>query len=464
MPDSTKPEDQKSAAGRRCTATAEPAAPSPEGGVSRRSMLTAGALAVATLASTDAAAQRKAPAVAKNAVAGRRFRAFVRHGTTSSIEELRLRELNPRHVLVRTKASCGCYTMTRSVLGNNAVDAPFIPNHSGFGVVEAVGEQVHRVRVGDRVLVCGTPQCGQCYHCLHGHPEACNYLNSQVFNAPVADMADRTGVLQQGAIGGLSELMVALEEYCIPAFTDLPDDQLALLGDTLAAGLASTMTYAPVEGGSNVVIFGAGPIGLAAVQGARSRSAGQIIVVEPIAYRRKKALDLGATTVFDPNEHTDTLVQRIRELCYGPTDRWDAGGRFGPGYRYGGADFVIEGSGGDLFPPTVEKGPDPTGLLAIRQAWEVTTGGGHITLLGGGQQGEVSFPTPRFCLSTRSIHGGQMGGMHPMRDTPRFVTMMERGSVDAATMITGRYPMERIVEGFQKVADRTELGAVFTFG
>jgi S-(hydroxymethyl)glutathione dehydrogenase / alcohol dehydrogenase len=442
---------------------AEPAARNTRGGLSRRSMLQAGALAAATFASGQAAAQRRAPAVATGTVAGRRFRAFVRHGVTSSIEDLRLRELGPRQVLVRTKASCGCYTITRSVLGQNAVDNPFIPNHSGFGVVEAVGGEVHRMRVGDRVLVCGTPECGQCYQCLHGHPEACNYLNSQLFNAPIADMADGTGVLQQGAIGGLSEIMVALEEYCIPVFTDLPDDQLALLGDTLAAGLSSTMTYAPVEAGSNVVIFGAGPIGLGAVQGARSHSAGQIIVVEPIAYRRQKALDLGATTVLDPNVDTDTLVQHIREMCYGPTDRFDAGGRYGPGYRYGGADFVIEGSGGDLFPPAVEKGPDPTGLLAIRQAWEVTTGGGHLTLLAAGQQGEISFPTTRFCLSTRSIHGGQMGGMHPMRDTPRYVTMMERGTVDAATMITGRYPLEGIVEGFRKVAARTELGAVFTF-
>jgi len=261
----------------------------------------------------------------------------------------------------------------------------------------------------------------------------------------------------------LSELMVAMEEYCIPLFTDLPDAQLSLLGDTLAAGLSSTMTYGRVEGGSDVVIFGAGPIGLAAVQGARSQSAGQIIVIEPVAYRREKALDLGATTVFDPNVDTDTLVERIREMCYGPTDRLDAGGRYGPGYRYGGADFVIEASGGDLFPPAVEPGPDPSGLLAIRQAWDVTRGGGHLTLLAGGHQGEISFPTTRFCLSTRSIHGGQMGGMHPMRDAPRYVTMIERGSIDAATVITATYPLDGVVEGFRRVADRTELGVVFTF-
>ncbi|HEX6997216.1 MAG TPA: alcohol dehydrogenase catalytic domain-containing protein [Gammaproteobacteria bacterium] len=443
---------------------AAPAAGAASGGWSRRSMLKAGALAAATLAGTSAHGQQGAPAVATGSVAGRPFRALVRHGTTSSIEELRLRELGPRQVLVRTTASCGCYTITRTVLGDAALERPMIPNHSGFGVVEAVGGEVHRVRVGDRVLVCGTPQCGQCYQCLHGNPEACNYLNSQLFMEPIADMADGTGVVQQAAIGGLSEIMVAMEEYCIPLFTDLPDEQLALLGDTLAAGLASTMTYAPVEGGSNVVIFGAGPIGLSAVQGARSRSAGQIIVVEPVAYRRAKAQELGATTVLDPNVDTDTLVERVRELCAGSTDRFEAGGRYGPGWRYGGADFVIEGSGGDLFPPAVETGPDPSGLLAIRQAWDVTRGGGHLTLLGGGQRGEISFPTAQFCLSTRSIHGGQMGGMHPMRDAPRYVTMIERGSIDAAALISATYPLERVVEGFRKVADRTELGVVFTFG
>jgi threonine dehydrogenase-like Zn-dependent dehydrogenase len=151
-------------------------------------------------------------------------------------------------------------------------------------------------------------------------------------------------------------------------------------------------------------------------------------------------------------------------MCNGPTDRWDAGGRYLAGYRYAGADFVIEASGGDLFPPAVETGPDPTGLLALRQAWNVTCGGGHLTLLAAGQQGEISFPTAQFCLSTRSIHAGQMGGMHPMRDAPRYVTMIERGAVDAAAVITATYGLDGIVEGFQKVADRTELGVVFTFG
>lgn len=56
-----------------------------------------------------------------------------------------------------------------------------------------------------------------------------------------------------------------------------------------------------------------------------------------------------------------------------------------------------------------------------------------------------------------------MGGMHPMRDAPRYVTMIESGAVDAAAIITGTYPLDDVVEGFQRVADCTELGVVFTF-
>ena len=128
------------------------------------------------------------------------------------------------------------------------------------------------------------------------------------------------------AANGLSK---SSESRALNIATDMAGAVNMVLEEQLskAAGLASTMTYGRVEGGSDVVIFGAGPIGLAAVQGARAQAAGQIIVIEPVAYRRDKALEFGATTVFDPNDDTATLVQRIRELCYGPTDRLDASER-----------------------------------------------------------------------------------------------------------------------------------------
>ena len=432
--------------------------------LSRREMLALGATSAAAIAST-AAAQQSAPAVNTGTVVGLPFRAYVRHGSEGTVEDLRLRDIGPTQVLVRTRGSCGCYTVTTSVLGDFHLDTPTIPNHSGMGVVEAVGSQVRRVQVGDRVLVSGTPWCGQCHQCLSGTPEWCNYLApGGVPNNPIADMADGTGVIQTAVIGGLSEIMVAYEEYCVPIFSDVPDEQIAMLGDTGAVGIAATSVYDPVQIGQNVVIFGAGPIGLAAVQGARAQAAGQIIVVEPARYRRELARDFGATTVLDPNEDTDTLVDRIRELCAPPTDRLDAGGQIaGNGLiSMRGADLVIEASGFDRYPPAVAPGPDPTGLLALRQSWEVTAPGGSLVTLAV-QQGDIAFPGSAFCLSGKRIFGGQMAGMNVMRDTARFITAMENGSVDIGAIITATPSLDDIRQGFEGVADRTELGVVISF-
>jgi S-(hydroxymethyl)glutathione dehydrogenase/alcohol dehydrogenase len=439
---------------------AEPATP-----FSRREMLLVGAGGAAALAANALAQERAAPAVATGSVAGLPFRAFVRYGTEGSVLDLKLRNIGPTQVVVRTRGSCGCYTITGSVLGDTPMRTPTIPNHSGMGVVEAVGTQVRRVRAGDRVLVSGTPWCGLCRQCLSGTPEWCNYLApGGVPNDPIASMADGTGVIESAVIGGLSEIIVAYEEYCVPIFSDLPDEQIAMLGDTGAVGVAATSVYDPVQIGQNVVIFGAGPIGLAAVQGARAQSAGKIIVVEPARYRREKALLFGATTVLDPNDDTDTLVERIRELCAARTERLEAGGQTPGDRRFSmrGADLVVEASGLDRYPPAVERGPDPTGLLALRQAWEVTAPGGSLVTLAV-QNGDIAFPASTFCLSGKRIYGGQMAGMNVMRDTERFITAMENGAIDIGALITATRPLDEVKDAFQGVADRTELGVVITF-
>lgn len=434
--------------------------------LTRRSMLVGGATAAASIAGGAMAQQGGAPAVNTGSVAGMPFRAFVRHGTEGEVMDLRLRDIGDTQVLVRNLGSCACYTVTTGVLDGRNRERPGIPNHSGMGIVEAIGAKVRRVEVGDRVLVSGTPWCGVCHQCLSGTPEWCNYLApGAVPNDPIADMADGTGVIEDAVIGGLSEVIVAYEEYCIPIFSDIPDDQIAMLGDTGAVGIAATSVYDPVQIGQNVVIFGVGPIGLAAVQGAKAQAADQIIVVEPARYRRELAQQFGATTVLDPNVDTDTLVERIRALCANRSERIDSGGQYRGGgiIDMRGADLVIECSGLDRYVPKVEAGPDPTGLLALRQSWEVTTPGGSLVTLGA-YEGDISFPATLFSLSGKRCFGGQMAGMNVMRDTPRFIKAMENGQVDIGALITSRPSLDRVKEGFQGVADRTELGVVISFG
>lgn len=415
------------------------------------------------LAPQGAVAQ--APAVATGTQAGRRFKALVRYRTGATVEELKLLPIQPREVVVRTLASAVCYTIVGGVLSTNNASRPSIPNHSGMGIVEEVGPLVKRVQKGDKVIVPGTPQCGQCYQCLQGRADWCQFLSTNQPH-PMAEMADGTGVFESGALGGLSELMVMTEEYCCPVFTDVPAAELTMLGDTIGTGLAAGHNLARIEPGTDAVVLGCGPVGLGAVISARIANAGQIIAVEPIPARRDVAMKVGATLTLDPNAEKQGLVEKIRELCKGKTDRRFAGGRAWGDDLFAvprGADFTIEAVGGDSFPPKVEAGPDPTGILPLQQAFEVTRAGGSIVMLGFGQRGNVSFNAIQFANRGRSFHSGQQGGLNMMRDLPRYVRLIEKGVIDLKPIVTSTYPLDRVMEAVRAVADRTTVAAVVTF-
>ncbi|MGA2213569.1 MAG: alcohol dehydrogenase catalytic domain-containing protein [Bryobacteraceae bacterium] len=426
-----------------------------------------------------------APAQKTGTVAGRKFKAWVSSGfgpDTTRFEELTLLPISGRQVLVRTEASQCCYTMTVRIFGTqdggrpdplgpqapvqvNDPNQPTIQGHGGVGIVEAIGPEVHRVQVGDRVIVPVTPQCGVCYNCLRGRADRCQTgVNVKTF--PVATRSNGDQVFGFLNIGGLAELMVAYEESVVPVFTKVSPEELATLHCVSGCGLGTTMTLAPVEPGSNVAVWGGGPVGLSAVQGARIMGADRVVLVEPIRSRREMALKIGATHVFDPNAEGDNLVPRIKDLCAG-TDRPFAGGqnhlanraRFAENI---GPDYVIEAVGYDRAKPKVEAGPDPSGMLPLQQVWQCCPMGGHICTTGSGYpaQAIVGFPATQWTNGSRTHHSSQYGGTNSMRDLPRYVRLIESGKFDAKTMITGRYPLEKTIDAYREVIDRTTVMAM----
>jgi S-(hydroxymethyl)glutathione dehydrogenase / alcohol dehydrogenase len=429
--------------------------------LTRRRVLKAGATALGggtalLTAMPEAGAQNaQAPAVLTNTQTGRTFRGLVRHADTIDVQQMRLRAIDQRQVVIRSTAVAPCYTIVRGALSTNTITRAEVPNHCGFGVVEAVGAMVKRVQVGDRVLVAGTSQCGQCYQCLHGRPDYCQFTffsNAPGVEAfpPFADMLDATPVYAQAGIGGMSELMTAYEEYCVPLFTDVPSAQLTLLGDQLASGFAAGHAEMHFEPGSDVVVFGAG----------------QVIVVDPIKYRRDFSMKLGATITLDPNAEGDGIVERIRELCRGPNDRRFAGGttwgRAANAVISRGADFVVEAAGYQAHPPKVETQPDPTNVKTVLQAWDCTRAGGHTMLMGFTLQ-PVPFPGASLALFGRTIHPGQQGGLHVMRDIPRYVKLIEKGKIDATSVITKKYTLDEGRQAIVDTGERTIITGVIEF-
>ena len=195
--------------------------------LSRRRLFKKGAAAAASaaLASQSGTVFGQGPAV----VTARTFRGWISRGTgrgRTTLQELRLRPITGRQVVVRTEACNLCYSNVGAVLGiqptppaagaatpanagltgANTNDMALIQGHGGVGVVEAVGPEVRRVQIGDRVCVSGTPQCGACYHCLRGRADVCQLLGRNLAGdlVPVADLRDGTPVYSNSHIGGLA--------------------------------------------------------------------------------------------------------------------------------------------------------------------------------------------------------------------------------------------------------------------
>jgi S-(hydroxymethyl)glutathione dehydrogenase/alcohol dehydrogenase len=375
--------------------------------------------------------------------------------------------------VVRTEATNLCYSNAGVVLGLQPTgfgqlnQMALIQGHGGVGVVEAVGPDVRRVRVGDRVCVSGTPQCGACYQCLRGRADMCQFLGRQGPDdlVPIADTRDGTPVYANSHIGGLAEKMVTFEEWVVPVFTKATAAELGMVCSCVAvAGLGATTSQnvAVVEPGSIVAVVGCGPLGLSAVQGARISGASTIIAIDPISVRRELALKVGATHVLDPNVEGTRLVDRVREMTSGPNNRLWSGGRDSGGLLGGaGADFVVEAVGANAAPSKLEAAPDPTGIVPLRQAYEMTAAGGHIVTTSL-PRGTISLPAAFFTIGGRTHHAGQAGGCNPMRDIPRFVELLDKGQYNAKDLATTVVPIEGMLEAYEEVAYRSTVTAIMT--
>src|SRR6266508_1074988 len=176
------------------------------------------------------------------------------------VEEMTPLDPGPGDVVVEIGASGVCHSDLSATNGTLPLPPPTILGHEGAGTVEWVGAEVTRVKKGDRVVATFVPACGACWYCLHGRSNLCEDTGA-VMMVPRAKRADGTPVPGFTGLGTFSDTMTIAESQAVKVETDLPDDQLALIGCGVTTGVGAALNTAEIEPGSSVAVIGCGGVG-----------------------------------------------------------------------------------------------------------------------------------------------------------------------------------------------------------
>jgi S-(hydroxymethyl)glutathione dehydrogenase/alcohol dehydrogenase len=349
---------------------------------------------------------------------------FLERNQPLSVEEVDVIDPGPNDVIVRITASGVCHS-DLSVIEGTIPAGPEILGHEGTGVVEAVGGDVARLRVGDRVIGSFIPACGVCWYCLHDRSNLCAETYPVMF-VPRARRADGTELRAFTGLGTFAEMMTVSEHSVVKIETDLPDEQLALISCGVTTGVGAALNTARVEPGSIVAVIGCGGVGQAVVQGARIAGAARIIAIDPIAMKRDAALALGATDVIDPTDGDP--VAAVRAL---------SGGR--------GADYAFEviGTAG-----------------TIRQAIDTARPGGTAIMVGLPKlSSDIPIPAMSI-LEEKTILGCVYGSARVRRDFPRLVSLVEQGKLDIGSMVSRTLHLHEVNEAMRAMRDGEVIRSV----
>jgi len=331
------------------------------------------------------------------------------------VEEVRPEPLGPSDVLVHVDASGVCHSDVTVWNGGSGMPAPMVLGHEGSGTVLATGSDVSRVRVGDRVIASFVPACGNCYYCLHDQSNLCE-RGFDFMAKHTSTRADGTPLRGMAGLGTFADEMIVDQTALVKVQTDLPSEQLALIGCGVTTGVGAALNTARVTPGATVAVIGCGGVGQSVLQGARIAGASRIFAIDPVELKRKTAEQLGATDLIDPSQGDP--VEQVRALTEGR-----------------GVDFSFEVIG---LPAT------------IVQAFEIARRGGTATVVGWARSdATVTFPAAVLMGGEKTVHGCIYGSAQVRRDFPRLVQLVETGRLDIGAMVSRRIKLDEVNDAFR---------------
>ena len=346
-----------------------------------------------------------------------------------NIEEVLLDDPQPGEVVVKVAASGVCHSDLHFVDGVWPMTPPVILGHEGAGVIEAVGEGVTYVQPGDHIIMCGSCFCGQCKHCLRGKPYLClDRPGRSSDDPPRYRQPDGNPMGQMAGLSTFAEQVLTHQNNVVKIPEDMPLHQAALISCGVTTGVGAALNTAKVEPGATVAVFGAGGVGLSAIQGARIAGATRIIAVDLVEEKLGRALEMGATHVVDASARDP--VEALVEM----TD--------------GGVDHALECIGNKN---------------AAEQCFEALAPGGTATIVGMIPYGlDVEIDGASF-LREKKIQGCSMGSNRFRVDMLTYIDYYRQGKLLLDEMISKRGPLEDVNDCFRAMKDGEVARSVLTF-
>jgi alcohol dehydrogenase (nicotinoprotein) len=354
-------------------------------------------------------------------------------GTEWEITELDLDPPKAGEVMLQMVASGLCHSDEHLRTADLPVRFPMVGGHEGAGIVAQVGPGVSRLKPGDHVVCSFLPVCGHCRWCARGQSNICDlgaYLS-------VGCLADETFRFHAGdedvggmcMLGTFSQWMTVSEHSCVKVADDLPLETVVLVGCGVPTGWGTAVNAGGVRPGDTVAIYGIGGVGINAVQGAAFAGAANVVAIDPLPGKLEMARRLGAThTVTDPAE----AQQLILDLTQGV-----------------GADQALVTVG------VVTEEVVQAAFDAIRKGGEVV-----VTGLADPEKLTIHVSGAILTLFEKRIRGALFGGGNPFEEIPRMLEHYRAGHLKLDELITQRYRLDQINEGYQDLLDGRNVRGV----
>ncbi len=349
-----------------------------------------------------------------------------------SVEEVFVRPPGRDQVTIRM-AACGvCHSDLSATNGTIPMPPPIVLGHEGAGVVVEVGDGVSDLAIGDHVVSTFVSMCGRCRYCVTGRPQLCDQAARAVTTlpdgtVPVYDSAGEPLNVFSGC-GVMAEHATLHVDSVVKIDPEIPLERAALIGCGVMTGVGAVINTARVEPGSTAVVFGAGGVGLNAIQACRLAGAAMIVAVDTLDSKLALARSFGATHTLNAAEEGN-VVRALRKLTAG------------------GADYAFE---------CVGRGE------VVAQAYGALGKGGTAVVVGvASPTDKTSIGTASLTFAEKTLTGSYFGSARPRHDFPRLLSLYRSGRLMLDELVTSTYAIDEAPRAFEDlVAGKNARGVI----